>query len=335
MKVNELLGLLSKVPYEDLFKVAVELYKSLPKAVKDDQTGGIDVKIKMILTHQEKTEVHVKKQIVDYDSLHDEIDTFIENAYDDNYIKPNRKISKAQRSKWRFVVMRFVKELQNILPDDSNYDDSNVDLINIFKVLSYGCGYYIFTTDDPFASISKKQIDFYKIICSRIFAKGVDREMIPDMIALSSSVNLDRHTLHTYLINIFLEYINQKDDILYTIKTATEIIDEHKNVSPGNYDKLKELENIAIIVMGLYFKMSEFDMGCEYYWKTCEKYKINIAIYSEDKNKEVVFYCLLQYISNFNDSKSLWVKYYEKYVNGITPRDSLVNKYNELKESLS
>lgn len=351
MKINEFRSLLANASSEDLIKVASEIYKALPKSLKGDSDYGIDAKIKMIIEHQDASKVAPKVERIDYESLHDEINTFTENAYDYNYIKQNRVVPKAQRSKWRFLVMRFIKDLQKIPSDDENYKDSILDLIELYKTLSYGCSFYIFKTDDPFASIGKAQFEYYEIICSRIFVNGFNKELLSEAIDAASMVSLDRVTLHIILIKILMEYIKERDDILYTIKTACEMIDKIKDelgdeprhsfiISEEHilYDQKKMgIESIAALVMGLYMKLAEYDTGCEYYWKTCENLGINVNIDrdTKEKDKEILFYCLLDRLSSMSDNDLLWVRIYEKYRDQVDPRVTLVKKYEELKKSLS
>ena len=57
----------------------------------------------------------------------------------------------------RFKVKRYLKILLDV-PSDHPYFSQVVILIReIYKMLSYGCGVYIFTSDDPFASIGMEQ----------------------------------------------------------------------------------------------------------------------------------------------------------------------------------
>ncbi|MBQ7617764.1 MAG: hypothetical protein IJS50_02705, partial [Desulfovibrio sp.] len=180
MKINEFRSLISIAPFDDIIKIASELYKAIPKSIKEDPIDGLDLKIRSIIEHKEP--IKQIQEISNYASLHEEIETFIDNVYNYYYIKPNRVINKSQRSKWRFLVMRFIKEIQKISPDDEDFSNSNDDLINIFNTLAYGCAYIVFTTDNPFDSICKPQYDFYKLICSRVFDKKFNLNRILDMI---------------------------------------------------------------------------------------------------------------------------------------------------------
>lgn len=349
MKINEFRLLLSKSTFDDVIKIASELYKCIPKAVKENSTDGIDVKIRMILTHEEDNIKSIKNQCIDYAPLHNEIETFIENVYNENYIKQNRIISKTQRSKWRFLVMRFIKDIQKINCNDSNYTNSNIDLLKIYTALAHGCKILVFRSENPFASISKNQCEFYELLCTRIFATGFNREMLSQLIEACSMVGLEEDISYISLIQTLLQYIEKESDILHTIKIANEMIENISKSISGkkiqysflideesiSYNtKITGIENIAVLIMGLYFKMAEFSTGCDFYWNTCEKYEIHIKKNDKrDIDKERLFYYFLQYVECFSQNDMLWVEMYEKYKNDITPRQSLVQTYEDLKHS--
>ncbi len=55
---------------------------------------------------------------MDFNRLEDEITQFLSNAYAQNYLIPNKVIPKSQRSKWRFMVKKYIKELEKISTED-------------------------------------------------------------------------------------------------------------------------------------------------------------------------------------------------------------------------
>ena len=349
MKIADLRALLANASTDDLLKILSELYKRIPKSLKEAPVDGVDIAIKAILSHQDIGKKAQKTKTIDFDSLHDQITTFLDYADEGYYISPNRVVPKAQRSKWRFLVMGFIKDIQKIGLNDENYDNSNSDLLSLYTTLCKGCGFYIFRTEDPFASINLPQTDFYQMLCSRFFAKGFDDENIGALIECCTVVNIDRVSLYSELLSILIDHIVDKDDIIYTINF---IKDNEENIARGSvaysqqssvfsdYSERENHDHLAALAMGLYFKIGEYDKGCEYYWDTCEKYNVNV--YPNRKPgqiKEVLFYCLLKFVSYFSDDKNLWIKYYEKYskeyAHDVEPRESLVQEYQELKQELS
>ena len=330
MKVAELRALLTNTDTADLVKIISELYKNIPKAIKED--NDIDNTIKSIINHTQDKKTS-KTTPIDYKTLHDEIQTFIENAYEGYYYTPNKIVPKQQRSKWRFAVMRFLKEIQKISNTDKDYDESNLDLIDIYKLLCYSTGYYTFLTQyDAFVSLHLNQSDLYKIICSRVFYKKIDTDMLSTMIDMSSKVELDGETLYINLIRILIEYLCKGKYIETAISLADEKI-ANPAISKKGYYLDRYIENLATLIMGLFFKIEKYNKGCAYYWNTCEKNKIHIYERSspEDK-KEILFYRFLSNIHYFTSNNEIWIKMYEKYSVGIKPRDGLVKEYEDIKK---
>ena len=341
MKITDFRKLLTGLNQQDINKIATELYKRIPKSSKEGY-DGVDYIIRSITEHQTENK---NIQTVDFRSLHDEIDTFLSNANEGYYLKPNRIVSKTERSRWRFAVMHFVKELQKISNTSEDYNDSNIDLLSIYDILSRSCGYYVFRSQDPFAAIGKTQSEYYKILCQRIFYRDLDQNHLPTMIDNATKIYLDRRTLHIFLIKTLISYINTKEDILNTI-TITEEKVENARPEPSRdawfvdesmmmYEFKDYIKNLASLVMGLYFKLNEYEKGCQYYWNICNKFEIDVYKNREPQDrKEILFYCLLGLVSSFTDDNKIWIATYDKYKKGTEPRQDLVKKYEEIKNSL-
>ena len=107
MKVNELREITKKYNETEKEKIIVELYKRIPKNIKedyniDDFITNLNVKIE-----KENTEITIER-------LEKEVKYFLECAYDDLYARPNKIVSKNERSKWRFKVKTFYKNYSRI-----------------------------------------------------------------------------------------------------------------------------------------------------------------------------------------------------------------------------
>ena len=100
MKINELREIIKKYNEKDREKLIVELYKRIPKSIKEDY--NIDEYIINLNTKMEKENIEIT-----IERLEKEVNFFIECAYDDLYARPNKIISKNDRSKWRFKVKTF------------------------------------------------------------------------------------------------------------------------------------------------------------------------------------------------------------------------------------
>ena len=235
MKIGELRGLLKTAERDQLLGIIDIVYKALPKDRKED----IDTDIAVVLSHDNDSNdtkkvvkpVKPKKTLPDMDALRDQISDFVDNAREGLYLRPNRTISKDRRSKWRFEVQRFVKDLKQFAPADEDYQNSLDCLKDIYQVLTEGCGVYLFRSDDPFASIGINQEEFYAMLCDRVFLPEVkpDRETLADMIDLATNVSIDRTSLHTSLILSYLDHLRDDADLL---RLSAEIVSDLLHALP-------------------------------------------------------------------------------------------------------
>lgn len=172
MRVTELRKLLEKYNKDDLSKMMIELYKAIPKKVRDEK--AIDMMLEDFQQYKEAGKIkRSKAKHVDLNDLEQEITELIQNAYKQNYIAPNRYVSKKERPKWRFKVKSYIKQLQQI-PVEGNEGKRATDLLEkLYEMLCYGCGYYIFNTDNPFRSIGMEQVELFDIILKRKFSMGI------------------------------------------------------------------------------------------------------------------------------------------------------------------
>ncbi len=339
MKVPELRTLLKNTSQENLVKIATELYKHVPKALRSAE-GGIDGAIMAILDG-EKTVVRVKtapaEPEVDFDDLRDEVQKFLENAREGNYLRPNRLVSKQERSKWRFAVMRQVKALKQFGPDNAEYPEVLSLLKDLFLLLSEGCGVYLFNTDNPFSSVGITQTDFYKMLLERVFAEGFElsEDMLRDLIRCAACVYNDRGSSTDNRIVELVSRVKGNTELTQELIELTDLKMREitARYSRDNYWKFTDpMENLTLLMMGLYFNKGDFDEGTAYYWDTCLRYRINYG-----DGGEIRFYCLMRSCRLYGVSDSQWLKTFERYRDEIDadPRDDLLAEYEEVKKRLA
>lgn len=121
MRINEVRERLDKYSKDQLRLIIVEIYKALPKAIKEDR--DIDAIISNPDAFKKGKKKAKKKQepLPDMDELEFDIEDFIENAYKQYYFAPNSVVHKRQRSKWRFVVKGYYKNLLAAAENQSNF----------------------------------------------------------------------------------------------------------------------------------------------------------------------------------------------------------------------
>lgn len=324
MKVQELREKLKPAEKDTLEKMVVELYKKFPKAKKEEE---IDVLIKDLLAGPGEKVSKKSEKNVDFASLKGEILEFIENAYAGNYYEPNRVVPKHIRSKWRFRVKQFVKELEKISVDDQRYKESAELLTKLYKMMCTGCGYYLFTSYDPFRSVGIGQQEFYRKVLVRNFGIGYSEKIIKEMLLLAVNTNLDSMTINIDLEADFLSLLKTSDVKYTALRLAREEIQERElQLSAMNqydtrkYEIVKEVEEICKTILIIGIALGEPEESVTYYFKHygCRN----------GREREIALYVALDIINRFSDDDGLWIRVYEKAVkSGIQPREELMMEY--------
>lgn len=313
MKINELRETIKKYNEKDREKLIVELYKRIPKSIKEDY--NIDEYIINLNTKIEKenTEITIER-------LEKEVNFFIECAYDDLYARPNKIISKNDRSKWRFKVKTFYKQLNSFLPTNEDGKKATDLLKGLFKILSFGTHYLTFSNWNTFRAIQISQSEFLKNIVERKLSNGVTRENLEYCIDLLN-VQYDPQEYHSSVLYSFESCLKTPDARYMAIELLKEqvIIWKEKYKKDDSYENQEYTNYFVECVVDIYFELCEVKDGITYFHKQyLEKYK------------EIKEYILLQKMEEFNLYKE-WVLEYEKHLGKISYRDSLKEKYTKYK----
>lgn len=320
MKVTELRKLLNNTNEEVLKKALVEVYKLVPTGKKQDA----DFVIENVLSgNSPKTPKPVEK--VDYSKLSAEINRFLENAYAQNYYAPNKVISKKERPKWRFYVKRYVKELDKVPFDSDFYNEAVELLIKLYRMMSYACDYYLFSSEDTFQSVGISQYDFYKIVTEKTLAKGFTDETITTLVICSATGGLSRMSLHIEQETLLLSYLNTNDVLQLTVNKSKELVTAatNKYVKESGYSSRRfflerEIHNFCDVILMSKIKLGEFEDGLVYYFE-----------HVKERDLEVTLYCALDLIEMYTEDDGLWIKCYEYAVKcrNVEPRDYLKESY--------
>ena len=327
MKINEFRDKIKKCRREDLEKIASELYKMLPKGKKESDADPL---IEDIISGVNLSVSREKRKavVVDFESLKSHINEFLENVDADLYCTPNRVVPKSKRSKWRFEVKNFVKMINDIPADGENGAESARLLRELYNRLAYGCGYYIFPSEDPFQAVGIRQPDFYDMLVKRTFASGFSDENIKNMLIDATSVCIDRNSLYIEMEEIFANALVTNDLKYKAIDFIKEYVDKFeaeikKKSSYSSYQLSSNIEELCETMLIISILLCEPDDAVKYYWK-----------HVHDSNKEVILYKILDTIRVFGDEK-LWISVYENGIKmKIKPRNSLEVKYQEMKDKI-
>lgn len=171
MKVSELREKIKDYSKTDLEKVLVEFYKSIPQKIKEEN------EVDDIIANVGKPNIP-KKDIIDYDDLANEVLSFISDVDDGLYARPNRIISKTERSKWRFKVKNYYKNLIKITPDSKDGEGATNLLTMLYERLSTGSAYLAFSSWNTFGALGVSQNEYFYELMNRILFNGINKNSL-------------------------------------------------------------------------------------------------------------------------------------------------------------
>ncbi len=316
MKVTELRDLLKQYEEDDLRLIIVEMYKSMPKNLREEK--DTDSLVKDIQKVVQNRKAAKEPELVDVYRLKAQIELFIDYAYKQYYFAPNSYVHKKDRPKWRFMVKSFIKDLQQVPPDSPEGDIATDLLEKLFDMLCYGTHYYIFSTEDPFRSIGMEREELFDLVVSGKLRKGIKPEFIHSIV---KSIVDNRYCA---MINVLISNLKTPDARMMTIEQCILLkkeLDLVKPVRKSNsqyvYDEkqdkwVKKVNRLVNIIVRTYMALCEYDEAIKYF-KT----------FFIGKDKEVVLYHVLDLLQSY-EMKDLWLREYDEAVSkGVEPRKSI------------
>ena len=301
--------------------IVVELYKRLPKKVKEDY--DIDNYIEDI---NNKTKKEEKK--VSFDDLCKEMRYFLDCAKAGFYASPNKVVPKKERSTWRFKAKRYYKELTKTIPTTDIGVKSNKLLIELYELVSRGTNTLVFTNWDTFRALGVNQVEYLDMLYKRILSTGNSINNIKVCIDLLDNCK-DPDILDEFLINIFIDNLRTEESKLTAINLLDKKVVEVKEKIKGlgkkyNYNDMYYLEednNLYVeTVTRLYFSSFEVDEGIKYYQKN--------YIHYDSEIKEYILLEILRELELYED----WITEYERVSKKIKLREELTKDYEKIKE---
>lgn len=332
MLVSELKKLLKKYNEEELRLLILEMYKAMPKKLRED--NDIDALLQDVQAYlgKKKNEKKQAKQI-DIQELKLEIHQFIEHAFNQYYMAPNNVIRKSERPKWRFKVKAYIKSLQSVSVEGEGGRTATILLEQLYKMLSYACGYYIFNTDNPFRSVGIEQTMFLDMVLKRKLSSGISPEVVKPAVALVIDSIVDRETLHSELIIILVKNLKSPDAKEIAIEQCVALkaelassktkTDKKSWLSVSSiYERREKNNNLVEMVFRLYMALGEYEKAIKYYH---ENY--------EERESEISLYVLLRMLLGY-ELKEYWLREYDEAVQrGVKPRDVLQRTYKYIQEN--
>ncbi|MDE7272768.1 MAG: hypothetical protein K2N95_06845 [Lachnospiraceae bacterium] len=327
MKVQELRQLMEAADMEHLMKAFAESYKHLRKEQKEE----IDPVIVDILKGNTVVKKKTEEIVVEFEDLEQEIEDFARNAYAQNYVAPNRVIPKNQRPKWRFMVKKFIKELEKIPLEDSNYAKAVKLLTDIYALICDSCIRYMFSTEDPFRSIGWEQAALFELVVRKTFSTDYTREEFSRLLLLAAGSGLSIDTLRISQQIILIDGLKTRAALEPAAEEVQKMIEERAEKLKGlkKYDNRRhglesDINELCDLFLLLSAALAELDRGVEYYF----------SHYKRD-SEESTLYHALNLIDRMEEDE-LWIQVYEYGMkHKIKLADYMQTKYEERKKQSS
>ncbi len=324
MRINEVRNLLSRYSKDQLCFIISEIYKSLPKAIKNGcDIDGLLANPDAFL--QKGKGIRKQTSIPDIEELSYEIEEFIENAYKQYYFAPNNVIPKQKRSQWRFMVKRFHRDLlaAAVLPE--NLQIVSELLEKLYKLLCYSCSYVLFSSNDSFNSIGIDQADFFGTVLALKSQNRQEKDFITEAMLLIVGNFMNGDMFNAKSMDIFFEFISDHDSLLLAEEISVDLLRELKRTprkkSSGSMDdsnhkdKLNHLVEITFLSCAY---LHDFDRGIMYYLKNYDCY-----------HEEVKLYKLITLLQKFDQGDFIVREYQRAIGNGVQPRNQLIELVNQ------
>jgi hypothetical protein len=318
LKVPEVRALVKNYEKKQLEYLVTELYKILTKAQKEENN------ISNLISNpdpEDKTPVMKKGESVrPFREIEDETGHFISNAYAQNYLIPNRSISKKERPKWRFVVKKLYKELDKYLQNPDYQVKAAGLLEKLYEVICYSCNYVLFSAYDPFESIGIAQSEFFNTVIEA-YDKTLEREAFVDKgIDLIITQSLNRYTLYDELMDVFIHHLKTPDMKYMLIEKSKQKWNYHSVHKPDKKEVISEykyknlLNNLTEIAFKGFASLYELDKAVAHF---NEFYK--------EKDREIKLYILIDLLFKLGEKEIILKELSEAEKQKVNMRKSLLN----------
>jgi len=306
MNVTEIKKALKSKKKPELEEIILTLYKNIPP--KKIAESGID---QIFVLSQVLPKVAIDNTIETEKKLINEINTFYSHFIAGHYGIPNRIIPKAKRSKWRFVVMGFYKEMASIFPEASLKKELAMAFGQLYDAMTEGCNHYLTSSQECFTSIQKTQITFYAQVVNYkmqvLSGEELYKQLIEHIIDSGMSYDTDSLDLFEVIASSFPSPMAMEDIIKINKIYCDQAYDKYMELRKKNkYTSFSDVEKLVEGTALLLLKLQENDAAKSVFYHYDKMYS----------DKEMMYY--------------LMVRIFNRYCNH--PEKEILNILNKAKE---
>ena len=189
----------------DLALLAAELYKMIPK--KDREAKDIDGMIIDFGTFLDKKKSgKAEPPLPSISELEAQVGEFLEYAYHQYYMSPNRYVRKQDRPKWRSIASAHIKELLRYPADSPDGEVATNLLEKLYRMFGHASRYHLFPTSTPFKAIRMDQ----DVFCDHVIARILDRNNSPEAVKRCLKVMVETFLdENTGFLSITIAFLNR------------------------------------------------------------------------------------------------------------------------------
>lgn len=215
-------------------------------------------------------------------------------------------------------MKNYIKTLRDHYTEGEEAETAALLLEKLYRMLCYGCCYYIFSTTDPFQSIGMRQNELLDLVIKKSFACGVTSERICKMEEISTLSGLSYDMLSESLLSVLAANLKTADMKETAIAEAKKL---RQKIVSIRYSDREQKNSLTTLILMIHFSLCEYEEGIRDFK---EKYL--------EPDKEILYYVLLSHMF-FYDLKNYWVREYKTALSqGISLRKSLMEIYEYLME---
>ncbi len=318
----EVRDVLKKYSPAELQELVVEMYKAMPKALKEEK--DIDALLSDYTGQKAMKKQKKEPEPVDLEWLNHAVPTFVEHAMQQYYFAPNRVISKKERPKWRAQVKEFLKDLQRV-PATGEEGLLATQLIErLYKVVVYGSGHYTFNTTNTFKAVGMSSDQFSELLITRILANGINPGTVHHAVSVVTTIDPSHFPYDSnrlYAVAGLLTSVDAKLMALDQCRVVKKEIQRESQQIPRSgtmlhYELRRQQNMVTSLEFILYMELGEEEKAVKQFMKD----------YGE-KDEEVRIYVLVQFLEVVEKNQLIRNIIADALQRGVKVREHLLLEY--------